>query len=88
MTEEQQLSPEIYQAVATGRKIEAIKLIRAETGLGLAEAKEIADALSGHGATDTPLPPAMTEEGGAGGLLAIVVAVLIAFLVYVFVLGD
>ncbi len=88
MTEEQELSPDIYQALAAGRRIEAIKLIREETGLGLAEAKEIADALSGRGTTETPPPPAMTEEGGASGLLAIVVAVLIAFLVYVFVLGD
>ena len=88
MTEKQELSPEIYQALAAGRRIEAIKLIREETGFGLAEAKEIADALSGHAGTDTPPPPAMTEEGGASGLLSIVVAVLIAFLVYVFVLGD
>ncbi len=86
--EEQELSPEIYQLLAQGRKIEAIKLIREETGLGLAEAKEIADALSGHSATDTPPPPAMKEEGGARGFLAIVAAVLIAYFVYAFFLGD
>ncbi len=88
MTEEQQLSPEIYQLIAQGRKIAAIKLIREETGLGLAEAKEIADVLSGHAATDPVPPPAMKEEGGAGGLLAIVVAILIAGLIYVFFLGN
>ncbi len=88
MTEEQQLSPEIYQLIAQGRKIAAIKLIRAETGLGLAEAKEIADVLAGHGAADPVPPPAMKEEGGAGGLLAIVVAILIAGLIYVFLVGD
>ena len=88
MIEELELSPQIYQLLASGHKIEAIKLIREETGLGLAEAKEIADALSGHSTTNTPPPPAMKEEGGAGGFLAIVVAVLIAFLVYVFFLGD
>ena len=86
--EEQELSPEIYQLLALGRKIEAIKLIREETGLGLAEAKEIADALSGHSATDTPPPPAMKEEGGAGGFFAIVAAILIAYFVYAFFLGD
>ncbi len=86
--EQQELSPEIYQLLASGRKIAAIKLIREETGLGLAEAKELADALSGHSATDTSPPPAMKEEGGAGGFLAIVGAVLIAFLVYLFFLGD
>lgn len=86
--EEQELSPEIYQLLARGRKIAAIKLIREETGLGLAEAKEIADALSGHSATDTLPPPAMKEEGGAGGFFAIVAAILIAYFVYAFFLGD
>ena len=86
--EEQELSPEIYQLLAQGRKIAAIKLIREETGMGLAEAKEIADACSGHSATETTPPPAMKEEGGASGILAILVAVLIAYLVYVIILGD
>ncbi len=88
MAPEEELSPEIYQLIAQGRKIAAIKLIREETGLGLAEAKEIADMLAGHRVTDTPQPAAMKEEGGAGGFLAILLAVLIAFLVYVFFLGD
>ena len=89
MTEDQELSPEIYQALAAGRKIEAIKLIREETGLGLAEAKDIADVLSGHGAADhTSPPPALKEEGGAGGFLAIVIAIVIAGLMYVFFRSD
>lgn len=88
MAEEQELSPDVYQLIAQGRKIAAIKLIRAETGLGLAEAKEIADVMSGHGVPDATPPPALKEEGGAGGLLAIVVAILIAGLVYVFLVGD
>ncbi len=86
--EEQELSPEIFQLLAQGRKIEAIKLIREETGLGLAEAKELAEAISGHRGPDTTPPPAMKEEGGAAGILAIFAAVLIAFLLYVFFLGD
>lgn len=88
MREEEQLSPEIYQLLAAGRKIAAIKLIREETGMGLAEAKELADALSGHDSAADAGPPAMKEEGGASGLVAIVIAVLIAFLVYVFFLSD
>lgn len=88
MREEYELSPEVFQLLAQGRKIEAIKLIREESGLGLAEAKELAEAISGHNAPDTPSPPAMKEEGGAAGILAIVAAFLIAFLVYVFFLGD
>ena len=88
MMEEQELSPEIYQLIAAGRKIAAIKLIREETGLGLAEAKHLAEAIAGHDVADVPPPPQMKEEGGIGGILAIVVAVLMAYLVYVFFLGD
>lgn len=88
MVEEQDLSPEIYQLLAQGRKIAAIKLIREETGLGLAEAKEIADVISGHRDADSTPAPAMKEEGGASGLLAIFVAILVAGLVYVFLVGD
>jgi ribosomal protein L7/L12 len=36
-----QLSPAVQGAVNGGRKIEAIKLLRRETGMGLADAKEI-----------------------------------------------
>jgi len=35
------------ELIARGRKIQAIKLIREETGLGLKEAKNVADGLSG-----------------------------------------
>jgi ribosomal protein L7/L12 len=88
MREEEQLSPEIYQLLAAGRKIAAIKLIREETGMGLAEAKKLADALSGHDSAADEAPPALKEEGGASGVVAIVIAVLIAAAVYVFFLSD
>jgi ribosomal protein L7/L12 len=39
------LSREVLQLVKEGRKIDAIQLIRAKTGLGLKEAKEIVDRL-------------------------------------------
>ncbi len=48
-TQSSQLSPEassqVMQLLRDNRKIEAIKLIREQTGLGLKEAKDIADAL-------------------------------------------
>lgn len=87
--EEEQLSPEIYQLLASGRKIAAIKMIREETGLGLADAKELADSLSGHHSeTATQQQQALKEEGGASGIVAIVVAAVIAFLVYAFFVAD
>ncbi|MCP5397265.1 MAG: ribosomal protein L7/L12 [Sphingomonadaceae bacterium] len=36
--------PEVQAALAAGRKIEAIKLVREKTGLGLKEAKELVEA--------------------------------------------
>jgi ribosomal protein L7/L12 len=39
------VSPEILDLVRQGRKIEAIKLYRLETGVGLREAKEFVDSL-------------------------------------------
>ena len=36
-------APEIRAAIAAGRKIEAIKLVREQSGLGLKEAKELVE---------------------------------------------
>ena len=88
MVIEQELSPEVFQLLADGRKIEAIKLIREETGLGLRDAKELAEALLGEHASTEMAIPAITEQGGASGVIAIIIAALIAYLVYVFFLSD
>ncbi len=88
MMNEQELSPEVFQLLADGRKIEAIKLIREETGLGLKEAKDLAEALLGEHAPTESAPPPITEQGGASGMIAIIIAVVIAYLVYVFFLSD
>jgi hypothetical protein len=40
--------PEIRLALAGGQKIEAIKLVREHTGLGLKEAKELVERLQGR----------------------------------------
>ena len=44
--------------------------------------------LAGRGGASTTPHPEMKEEGGAGGFLAIVVAILIAGVVYVVFLGG
>jgi ribosomal protein L7/L12 len=41
----QQLGKEVHELVAKGDKIEAIKLVREQTGLGLKEAKELVERL-------------------------------------------
>ena len=88
MLTERELSPEIFRLLADGRKIEAIKLIREETGLELREAKDLAEALLGNRAPTEMAPPGITEEGGASGMIAIIIAGLIAYLIYVFFLRD
>ena len=41
----QQLSKDVHALVASGQKVEAIKLVREQAGLGLKEAKELVDRL-------------------------------------------
>lgn len=44
---EQPLEPEVLAALEAGRKIDAIKELRAQRGIGLKEAKEIIDRHEG-----------------------------------------
>ncbi len=41
-----ELPPDVQEAIADGRKIEAIRLLRENWGLDLAEAKEVVDTVS------------------------------------------
>lgn len=43
MSDDDELSPDVVKALHAGRKIEAIKMLRAQRGLDLAEAKEQVD---------------------------------------------
>jgi CHASE3 domain sensor protein len=78
-----EISDDVIAAVDAGRKIEAIKILRAETGLGLAEAKDVVDQLaqqrdgvSGSG----PVP--MQEVGGAASMIKMVVLIAVILVVY------
>lgn len=58
------LPPEVVAAIESGRAIEAIKLLRQSTGLGLAEAKSVVDHYvrsrnmpEAPSAPEAPLPP-------------------------------
>ena len=85
-----ELSPAVMSAIVSGKKIQAIKLLRQESGLDLREAKAIVDALSVQQGdqSGTPPVPGFSEEGGASGLLAIGVAAVFAYVLYrLFVAG-
>lgn len=84
---EDDLPPDVIRAIEQGKKIEAIKLLREATGLGLANAKVLVDkAARKHGVK--PRPPIMTEEGpNVGRLLKALLIVAAAFAFYRYYTG-
>ncbi len=78
-----EIPPDVLAALAAGNKIEAVKLIREHTGLGLAQAKRLADhiARSHEGAQPGPATQ-FTEVGGSKGFAIIVIACLVAWFLY------
>ena len=75
-------SDEVIAAVDNGKKIEAIKRLREETGLDLKEAKHAIDALARDRRGVTPTNTGMQEEGGAGGVVRLVVLIVAVLVVY------
>lgn len=75
--------PDVMMAIAAGNKIQAVRLLREHTGLGLAPAKRLVDYLARSQEGQTPgLETHFTEVGGSKGLAVIVVACLLAWLLY------
>ena len=77
-------SSAVLEAVDAGRKIDAIKLLREETGLGLKEAKHEIDQLA---IIRRPQSATMPEQGGAGAIVKIALVGLVLFLLYRFFLA-
>ena len=79
MMEGSELSPEIMQAIEAGRKIEAIKLLRAERGISLKHAKTIIDqAVAAYRQAN----PEYEERSRSGGLSTIIAFVVLAAILY------
>lgn len=82
---EQDLPASVVQAIKQGRKVVAIKMLREETGLGMANAKVLVDRAS---ARINPRPPRqvhMRDYNPVNGRLLGMAALLIAvFAVYRF----
>ena len=70
---DQERADEIEQALAEGRKIEAIKLHRVATGVGLKEAKEAIDALIPRLVAKDPEKFARFAGGNGGGCASVLV---------------
>lgn len=79
---DQELPANVLTAVAAGRKIEAIKLLREATGLGLANAKVLVDRAAARHMERNPAMMGPTEESNTGRLLAMLVLLAMAFLAY------
>lgn len=79
-------SDEVLAAVDSGRKIEAIKRLRQEAGLGLREAKHEIEALARERRGDPSVSANMPEEGGAGGVvrLLLLIGAILAVYFYFF----
>ena len=76
------LPPKVLEALRRGQMIEAIKLLRASTGLGLKEAKDWVDAHAATPQMPTGLAPGEVprREGLAGWIMAIALIVVVAYL--------
>ena len=81
---DRQIPADVIRAIEDGRKIEAIKMLREATGLGLANAKVLVDRVSRiHGPKKT-MPSAVTEDAGTGKLLVSLLAVIVMAAAYFF----
>jgi hypothetical protein len=81
MASEPELPEDVLAALRAGRKIDAIKLLRAQRSLDLKESKQIIDAYLAAHPTSTPSRPAGSGRGFAPLLLA-AAATAAAYLLY------
>ena len=79
---DQELPADVLQAIAEGRKVVAIKLLREATGLGLANAKVLVDRAASRHADNNPRLRGMSEEGNTGRLLGVLALLAAVFFLY------
>jgi hypothetical protein len=84
---ENDLPPEVIRAIEQGRKIEAIKLLREATGLGLANAKVLVDKAGRQHGPRNPHPNIVDEQPNLGRLLKTLLFVALAFAFYRYYAG-
>ena len=78
MTTEPGLPAPVIEALRRGNKVEAIKLLRQQNGLGLKEAKDIVDA-AGIEADDKAAPGQVKSGGGAVWVVVVVLLALVGW---------
>ena len=79
-----QLPASVLQAIQSGNKIEAIKLLREQTGLGLKEAKDAVEAMPKRKAGGSAHFPTIEKPKAGNAVWWLVGAVALAFWAYYF----
>ena len=82
--DESQIPANVLEAIADGRKVVAIKLLREATGIGLANAKVIVDRAAARHAQANPQRAGFEEESNTGRLLVMMLVLVLAFVLYRF----
>lgn len=82
-----QLPSDVVKAIKDGRKIEAIKMLREATGLGLANAKVLVDRASRVHGPKKVSPFAVKESSGNGKMVVSLIAVAILAGAYYYYVG-
>ncbi len=81
------VSDKVIAAVDARRKIEAIKILREDTGLGLADAKDVVDRLARERKPATGPEPDHKVRGGGSVMGTIVLIAVILFVYFYFFAG-
>lgn len=77
------MSKEVIEAIISGRKIQAIKLLREEKGFGLKEAKEAVDAHIDNNADIKEAFNANQASGSSiGGAIKIAILIIVLLVLY------
>jgi hypothetical protein len=74
-----ELPAEVLRAIEKGRKIEAIKILRERTGIGLANAKVLVERAARQFAEKNP-QPVLTDSGT--GIPRLLMSLLVAVLIF------
>ncbi len=83
--EENQLSASVMEAIRSGRKIDAIKQLREERGLGLKESKHIIDReLAAYPSAN----PHLAQDNQSSHFPTILVIVAIGVALYLYLTGS
>lgn len=85
MNNEDELEQDVVKSLESGRKIDAIKLLREHRNIGLKEAKDLVDIYIRENPTSTP---AVQKTKSSNGLILTVCTVIAAYIVYKYLLQQ